>query len=117
MLGDTELSLLIVSYDLPGTLCIGASFIGFFSPWQTLPGPARILQVSDQSHGLRGRCSSCSFSSEGNAAGREGWQFSGSIPDSSAAPSECPALFLEGEWGNHSCVQVQALFLGGSISW
>lgn len=32
MLGDMELSLLIVSYDLPGTLCIGASFIGFFLP-------------------------------------------------------------------------------------
>lgn len=73
-------SSLILSYNLLGALRgwevdMMCSF-GVFSPHA---GPGRVLYMLAQSHDLRDQCSSCSFSSGGDAAGREGWQFNGSV--------------------------------------
>lgn len=101
MHGDGELSLLILSYDLPGALGVKAGVNVFFSPpYWTWKGPAQPAQP----HGPRDPCSSCSFSRGGNAAGREGCS-SASATGSSPAPRSSLS-YLEGGQRNCFCVQV-----------
>lgn len=77
---DVEFSSLTLSYNLLGALRgWGADMMCCFGVFFLPAGPGRVLYMSAQSHGLRDQCSSCSFSSGGNAAGREGWQFDGSV--------------------------------------
>lgn len=77
---DVEFSSLTLSYNLLGALRGWAAdmmccFRFFFLPTE----PGRVLCMSGLSYGLRDQCSSCSFSSRGNAVGRGGWQFDVSI--------------------------------------
>lgn len=51
--------------------------LGFFFP--SLLGLEECCICQPSPMVLRDQCSSCSFSSGGNAAGREGWQFDGSV--------------------------------------
>lgn len=78
-------------------------------------GPVRVLHVSAQSYGLRDQCCSCSCSSGENAAGREGWQFKGSIRWllSSTFRAPCPLSRRNGRGIAHArrCEQAGPCFV------